>query len=56
MVSKSFGNTNNRNLIICSLQATDIFHCNLDNYQTTQTPRYKQTIIIKFQCKEPNNK
>jgi len=55
MINKHSGNTNNRNLIIRTLQVTDIFDCNLDNYQTTDTPYYIQKIIIKFPCMEPNN-
>jgi len=55
LISKCSGNTNNRNLIIRNLQVKDIFHYNLDNYQTIQTPRYIQIIIIKFPYKKPTN-
>ena len=55
MISKCSGNTNKRNLIIHNLQATDIFHFNLDNYQIIKTPHYIQIIIIKLPYKDPTN-
>ena len=56
MISKCSGNTNNRNLIICNLQATDTFHYNLDNYQNIETPHYIQIIIMTLPYKKPINK
>jgi hypothetical protein len=55
MISKCSGNTNNRNLIIRNLIAADIYHYNLDNYETIDTPHYIQIIIIKLPYKKPTN-